>query len=99
MYWRFFRFLHTVIYLKTAAYDATARKLVIVTTNYGTAQWINYDLSKFTTVSGPITRWDTNTGGGDKYTQHNDTNLSGKKFWSWFPANTIQTFEVQNISP
>jgi len=79
------------------AYDATAKKLVIVTTNYGTAQWINYDLSKFTTVSGPITRWDTNTGGGDMYVQHNDTSLSGKKFWSWFPVNTVQTFEVQNV--
>lgn len=82
-----------------AAYDANARKLVIVTTNYGTAQWINYDLSRFTTVSGPITRWATNTGGGDQHTQHNDTNLSGKKLWSWFPANTVQTFEVQNVTP
>ena len=80
-----------------AAYDSTAHKLVIVTVNYGTAQWINYDLSKYTTVSGPITRWATNTGGGDEYAQHNDTNLSGKKFWSWFPVNTVQTFEVQNI--
>ncbi|MCA1595763.1 MAG: beta-1,6-galactanase [Chloroflexi bacterium] len=80
-----------------AAYDSVNHKLVLVTTNYGTAQWITYDLSKFTTVSGPVTRWDTNTGGGDNYVQHNDTSLSGKKFWSWFPANTVQTFEVQNV--
>lgn len=53
----------------------------------------------FTTVSGPITRWATHTGGGDQHTQHNDTNLSGKKFWSWFPANTVQTFEIQNVTP
>jgi galactan endo-1,6-beta-galactosidase len=80
-----------------AAYDATNHKLIMVTINYGTAQWINYDLSKFTTVSGPITRWNTNTGSGEKYVSHNDTSLSGKKFWSWFTANTVQTFEVQNV--
>jgi len=80
-----------------AAYDSTAHKLVLVTVNYGAAQWINYDLSKYATVSGPITRWDTNTGGGDQYAQHNDTSLSGKKFWSWFGTNTVQTFEIQNV--
>jgi len=81
-----------------AAYDVTNHKLVFVTVNFGTAQWINYDLSRYTTVSGPITRWATNTGGGgDTHTSHNDTNLSGKVFWSWFPANTVQTFEVQGV--
>ena len=30
------------------AYDSAAHKLVIVTTNYGTAQWITYDLSRYT---------------------------------------------------
>lgn len=81
-----------------AAYNASTKKLVIVTANYGTGQWITYNLSKFTTVSGPITRWVTNTGGGDQYTQHNDTSLSGKNFWSWFGPNTIQTFEVLNVT-
>jgi galactan endo-1,6-beta-galactosidase len=80
------------------AYDANARKLIIVTANYGTAQWINYDLSRFTTVSGPISRWITVTGTGSKYENFNDTTLSGKRFWSWFPTNTVQTFEVQNVS-
>jgi galactan endo-1,6-beta-galactosidase len=80
-----------------AAYDATNHKLILVTANYGTAQWINYDLSKYGTVSGPIVRWITNTGGGESYAQHNDTTLSGKKFWSWFGANTVQTFEISNV--
>ena len=52
---------HTVV-----AYDAGAKKLVIVTANYGTAQWINYDLSKFSAVGGPVSRWITVTGTGDK---------------------------------
>lgn len=84
-----------------AAYDSVNHKLVLVTANYGTAQWINYDLSNYGTVTGnaggEIDRWDTNTGGGDMHAYHADTYLSGKKFWSWFPANTIQTFEVDNI--
>jgi galactan endo-1,6-beta-galactosidase len=41
----------------------------------------------------------TQTGSGEKYQSHSDTALSGKRFWSWFPANTIQTFEVQNVTP
>ena len=73
-----------------AAYDPVARKLVIVTTNYGTGQWINYDLSKFATVTGSggtalVGRWATQTGGsGDLYAYHADTFLHGKVFWSWF---------------
>ena len=80
-----------------AAYDAGAKKLVIVGTNYGTAQNIRYDLSKFSSVGGPVTRWDTNTGGGDMYVQHNDVSLSGKSFSAWYPTNTVQTFEIQNV--
>lgn len=79
------------------AYDSVAHKLIVVTVNFGTAQWINYDLARFGTVSGPITRWATITGGTDRYQSYNDTNLSGKRFWSWFPANTVQTFEVSGV--
>ena len=81
-----------------AAYNSSTRKLVLVTVNYGTAQWITFDLSRYTTVSGPVTRWMTQTGAGEKYQQHTDTTVSGKRFWSWFPANTVQTFEIQNVT-
>jgi galactan endo-1,6-beta-galactosidase len=84
-----------------AAYDASARKLVIVTTNFGNGQWINFDLSAFRAVAGLrgglVHRWATNTGGGDQYTEHEDTVLHGKLFWSWFAPNTVQTFEVENV--
>lgn len=87
-----------------AAYDAAAHKLVIVCTNYGTGQWINFDLSKFSTVTGAggglVGRWATNTAqtsGGDAYTYHADTFLHGKVFWSWFSPNTVQTFEVDGV--
>merc|ERR1711959_265599 len=36
-----------------AAYSSAQSKLVIITTNYGNAQQITYDLSKFSTVAGP----------------------------------------------
>jgi galactan endo-1,6-beta-galactosidase len=70
---------------------------VLVTTNYSTAQSITYDLSAFPAASGPVTRWDTNTGGGDMYVQHNDVTLNGKTFSASFAANTVQTFEIQGV--
>lgn len=81
-----------------AAYDATNHKLVIVTTNYGTAQSVTYDLKNFTTVAGPVSRWVTNTAGGDLYAQKSDISVSSKKFSCAFTANTVQTFEVQNVT-
>jgi hypothetical protein len=33
-----------------SAYSNTENMLIIVTTNYGTAQWVTYDLSAFQTV-------------------------------------------------
>ena len=83
-----------------AAYDPAARKLVLVTTNYGTGQWINYDLSRFSQAGADgalVDRWCTNTSGGDRYTHHADTYLHGTRFWSWFAPNTVQTFEVSNV--
>jgi len=81
-----------------AALDSANKKLIIVTTNYGTAQTISYDLSSFT-CSGPITRWVTQTNGSQRYVQFNDITLSGTTFKSSFPVNTVQTFEIQNCVP
>ena len=87
-----------------AAYDATARRLVLVTANFDTGQWINYDLSRFASVGGAgggaVRRWMTTTdAGGERYVAHpTDTVLDGKRFWSWFPAHTVQTFEIDNVS-
>ena len=85
-----------------AAYDPKAHRLVLVTVNYGTAQWIRYDLSRFRRVRGDsggrVARWDTQTGGGEMYAPHNDTALSGKKFRCWFPRDTVQTFVINNVT-
>ncbi|WP_412538407.1 glycoside hydrolase [Longispora sp. K20-0274] len=83
-----------------AAYDAARRTLVIVATNHGAGQWLDYDLSRFTRPGSDgalVGRWCTNTDGGDRYTYHADTTLHGSRFWSWFDPRTVQTFEVSNV--
>lgn len=83
-----------------AAYDAAARRLVLVTINYGTPQTIAYDLSRFRTVGGDggvVRRWATQIKGTERYGEHADTRLNGKTFSAAFPANTIQTFEIDNV--
>ncbi|KAI1296235.1 glycoside hydrolase superfamily [Xylaria venustula] len=83
-----------------AAYDTTAHKLVIVAVNWGSAQYLNFDLSQFSTPgqSGTtIQRWSTQIGSGEQYATYNDTTLSGSKFWSYFAQNQVQTFEVPGV--
>lgn len=86
----------------TAAYDSVAQRLVIVAVNRATPQALTFDLSLFSGVGGAneglVRRWLTNTVSGDRYVQHDDTYLIGKKFTSAFPANSVQTFEIDNVS-
>lgn len=81
-----------------AAYDPTAKKLVIATLNDGASRTLSYDLSKFASVEGPITRWITEPLGKTRYAAHSDINLVGKQFDCAFPAQSIQTFEVENVT-
>ena len=85
-----------------SAFDAQSSKLVIVTTNYGNAQWVTYDLSKLQKVAGPVTRWQTQTSTtGDKYKKYTgDTTLSpgGASFTAYFTANSVQTFEIESVT-
>ncbi|CZR56645.1 related to Endo-beta-1,6-galactanase [Phialocephala subalpina] len=83
-----------------AAYDASAQKLIIVAVNWGSAQYLNFDLSSFSQggVSGAlVNRWATQIGSGDQYANFTDTYLSGTKFWSYFATNVVMTFEVDNV--
>jgi galactan endo-1,6-beta-galactosidase len=84
-----------------AAYDSTNKKLIVVAVNWGSAQYLNFDLSKFKTpgTNGALVpRWSTQIGSGDRYASYNDTFMSGTKFWSHFNTNQVQTFEVSNVS-
>lgn len=86
-----------------AAYDTAAHRLVLVTANHGTAQWVTYDLSRFSSLPGTgtfVRRWETQTASATQryVAHHTDTQIQdGKKIWAWFPANTIQTFEIDNV--
>jgi hypothetical protein len=80
-----------------AAYDPARHKLVLVTVNYGTAQWITYNLTNFPAAAGPVQRWTTITGGGPSYQPGPSILLSQRSFTAWFPTNSIQTFEIQNV--
>lgn len=84
-----------------AAYDAAKSKLVIVAVNWGAAQYLNFDLSGFTTpgTSGQvIPRWSTQISSGEQYVSHpSDTVQNGTKFWSYFTTDQVQTFEIANV--
>lgn len=83
-----------------AAYDSSRQVLVIVAVNRGSAGYLNFDLSKFSQPSSSgtlVPRWSTQTGSGEQYGYHEDTKVSGTKFWSYFDTGAIQTFEVPNV--
>jgi hypothetical protein len=80
-----------------AAYHPAARKLVVVTMNYGTAQNITYHFTNFYQAAGPVRRWMTTAGAGVRYASYSGPAMSNKTFQSFFPTNTIQTFEIQNV--
>ncbi|KAK5661867.1 hypothetical protein OQA88_9975 [Cercophora sp. LCS_1] len=84
-----------------AAYDADARKLVVVAVNWGDQQYLNFDLSRFGnpgTNGAVVKRWATQIGsGGIRYVEYADTTLSGNRFWSRFEKNMVQTFEVAGV--
>jgi len=78
-----------------AAYNAHEQLLVLVTVNHDDAQTITHDLSRFASVSGPVTRWSTTMQlEGVKYLRDQEVKLAGKKFSAFFPANSIHTFEI-----
>jgi galactan endo-1,6-beta-galactosidase len=96
------RILDTGSDLAVAAYDSNTRRLVIVAANTGAAQTLTFDLSGFTEVTGgangAVTRWSTETAGsGDRYTQRQDTRLSGKTLRVPFVEGQVQTFQIDGV--
>lgn len=84
-----------------AAYDASTSTLVIIAVNWGSAQYLNFDLSDFSVggVSGALVpRWTTQIGSGSQYVSYSDTYLSGTTFWSYFATNQVMTFEVSGVT-
>lgn len=96
------RILDTGVSYAAAAYDASARRLVIVAVNSSTsAQTLTFDLSRFTTVNGGsgglVPRWNTVTTGGDQYRAYANTYLSGKSVAVPFAAKAVQTLQVDGV--
>ncbi|RYP14115.1 hypothetical protein DL767_010423 [Monosporascus sp. MG133] len=85
-----------------AAYDAKNRKLVIAYYNSGNAQTVNFDLSQFSQRPADgtkVARWRTSIGnGGDRYVQDTGATISGTRLTSQFATNSVQTFEIGNVS-
>jgi hypothetical protein len=97
------RILNTGNGSAAAAYDAAARRLVIVAVNNTTAaQTYTFNLSAFGTVTGGtnglVPRWTTVPSGADRYTRRNDTYLSGKSVSLSFPANSVQTLQIDGVT-
>ncbi|MEY9991616.1 hypothetical protein ABIE67_003648 [Streptomyces sp. V4I8] len=96
------RILDTGVSYAAAAYDASARRLVIVAVNTSaSAQTLTFDLSRFTTVSGGsgglVPRWNTVTTGGDQYRSYSNTFLSGKSVAVPFAAKAVQTLQIDGV--
>ncbi|KAG5927018.1 hypothetical protein E4U42_002701 [Claviceps africana] len=84
-----------------AAYDPLGKKLVIVAANWGGAQYGNFDLSGFAQAGKQgdlVRRWRTTVDGSTLYEEKEDTFMQdGSRFWSWFDAASVQTFEVSGV--
>jgi galactan endo-1,6-beta-galactosidase len=97
------RILNTGNGSAAAAYSSSAKRLVIVAVNdTSAAQTYTFDLSAFTTVTGGtnglVPRWTTVPSGSDRYTNRNDTYVSAKKVTLSFPANSVQTLQIDGVT-
>ena len=84
-----------------AAYDAVRRVLVLVTAVFKAPRGVTYDLGAFAAAVGPVTRWATSpaAGASDRYTRYDDAAVdqeTGTLAFD-FPADTIMTFEIENV--
>jgi galactan endo-1,6-beta-galactosidase len=94
--------LDTGVSYAAAAYDASARRLVIVAANTAaSAQTLTFDLAGFATVSGGsgglVPRWNTVTTGGDMYRSYSDTYVNGKTVAVPFAAKSVQTLQIDGV--
>ncbi|NUS07651.1 MAG: beta-1,6-galactanase, partial [Nonomuraea sp.] len=96
------KILDTGVSYAAAAYDASAKRLVIVAANTSSsAQTFTFDLANFTTVNGGsgglVPRWNTVTTGGDLYKAYSDTHVSGKTVAVPFAAKSVQTLQIDGV--
>lgn len=78
------------------AYDAKKRELTFVTTNYGNAQSIDFDLSNFKNLSPQATLLTTNTDGSKRF-ETSQIAVEGKKVTLPATANTIYSLTLSGV--
>lgn len=81
-----------------AAYDARDRKLVIAILNDGPARSVRFDLSAFRVSDGPVSSFLTAPKAQLLYARQPDLLLSSRRFDAALAADSIQTFELRNIT-
>jgi O-glycosyl hydrolase len=97
------KILDTGVSNAVAAYDSSAKRLVIVALNTSTsAQTFTFNLSNFTTVTGGsgglVPRWNTVTTGGDLYKSYSDTFLNGKSVSVSLAGKAVQTLQIDGVT-
>ena len=83
-----------------AAYDTHRHLLAIVALNKGEKVTRTFDLAAFSSLAGPAVRWVTETkAGGQRYQKHMDVSVDSKtkQLSMEFPANSVMTFQVENV--
>jgi galactan endo-1,6-beta-galactosidase len=85
------------------AYHTATHKLHIVTLTGALGGWLNYDLSVFSSVNGPVRRWDTTTNPTDgvpdrTYAYSDGIPMKGKTFWSYCYPNSVYSFDIDGVS-
>jgi galactan endo-1,6-beta-galactosidase len=84
----------------TAAYDAKARKLVVVALNEGdSAREIALDLAMLPSAAGRVSRWLTSPFATERYERLADEQLKTTKPSWTIPAKSVLTVEVQASVP
>jgi hypothetical protein len=96
------RIIDTGVDYAAAAYDPTARRLVIVAVNTGAAQTLTFDMSRFSQATGGtgglVPRWSTVPAGSDRYTQRQDNRVDAKRVSVAFPAASVQTLQIDGVA-
>mmetsp|Transcript_68328 Transcript_68328/g.123141 ORF Transcript_68328/g.123141 Transcript_68328/m.123141 type:complete len:525 (-) Transcript_68328:105-1679(-) len=84
-----------------AAYSSELQKLALVTINYGTEQWITYNLTGFAAFKGgPVAWWRTDAQGRERYIRQPDALLGDDGLLAvHLAAFTVQSFELSTRTP
>ena len=81
-----------------AAYDASARKLVLATFNDGPARSVRFDLSAFVIPDGPVSSTLTAPKAQARYERQPDLRIFSRSFTVVLAADSVQTFELGNVT-